>query len=47
MTQLTAMLCPDCDSDSELVEVAVNVYTLMIQHDDTCPWLAQYQAVKR
>lgn len=36
--------CPDCDSTSQLVEQAPRIYTLTVAHDDTCPWLAAYEA---
>lgn len=32
-------VCPDCDADERLVEMAPRLYRLEIRHDDTCPWL--------
>lgn len=31
--------CPDCLSDSELVEQAPGVFVLTVAHDQTCPTL--------
>lgn len=33
------IICPDCNSTTEMVELAPNVYTAAVIHDDTCPWL--------
>ncbi len=35
--------CPDCDSRTELAELAPRVYSLEVRHDESCPvlrWLA-------
>lgn len=29
--------CPDCASDTRLVQVTPGVYVLQVVHDDTCP----------
>lgn len=31
--------CPDCASDTHLVQVTPGVYVLEVRHDDTCPTL--------
>lgn len=31
--------CPDCNNDTRLVQVAPNVWSLQVLHDDTCPTL--------
>jgi hypothetical protein len=36
--------CPDCRPDTELVQIAPNVWTLNVLHDDTCP---AYTAMNR
>lgn len=33
--------CPDCNSDTRLVQAAPNVYVLQVFHDDTCPALRE------
>jgi len=35
--------CPDCRADVELTEQHPGVWCLQVQHDNTCPWLANYQ----
>ncbi len=32
--------CPDCASETELLELASGVFRLEVRHDDTCPFLA-------
>jgi hypothetical protein len=40
---LHTVRCPDCDNDTELVEVD-GMYIVKVLHDPTCPWLHQYKA---
>ncbi|WP_344819388.1 hypothetical protein [Microbacterium soli] len=43
-TQFEASVsCPDCNSETRLIEIAPNVYTAAVLHDDTCPWLAEQE----
>jgi hypothetical protein len=39
-----AIRCQDCDSEVTVTEVAPNVYSSEVHHDDSCPW---YRAFKR
>lgn len=40
-------LCPDCNADAELVELAPGVTVLTIRHDETCPYLAAIETDER
>lgn len=33
-----AALCPDCDSNVEIIELAPGIYSGQVEHDDSCPW---------
>jgi hypothetical protein len=33
--------CPDCNADTELVQVSPGVHVLEVRHDDSCPWFNQ------
>lgn len=35
--------CPDCDAYRIVREVAPRVYEGFVFHDDSCPWLAEYE----
>ena len=41
---IAATRCPDCDSDTDLVEHAPGVWLAEVRHDETCPWFRDYQA---
>ncbi len=36
--------CPECDAEQRLEEVAPNVWSLVIGHDDECPVLRAKKA---
>ena len=36
--------CPDCDSDVTVTQVAPGAYQGQVEHDDSCPWFARFQA---
>jgi hypothetical protein len=40
---LQAIVCPDCDSDVAITEVAPDVYQGTVEHDDSCPWFAAFK----
>jgi hypothetical protein len=40
---LQATVCPDCDSNVTITEVAPNVYQGAVAHDDSCPWYAAFR----
>lgn len=35
--------CPDCNSEQKWTMTAPNMYLLTIMHDNTCPFLLEYQ----
>lgn len=35
--------CPDCNSETELVELAPGVFHLEVRHDATCPTLRRME----
>jgi hypothetical protein len=35
--------CPDCDSTVEVEQLSQRVYNAVVRHDDTCPWLADFE----
>lgn len=35
----TRDVCPDCNADTRIAEIAPGVYVLSVLHDDTCPQL--------
>jgi hypothetical protein len=35
--------CPDCTADVTVVEVAPGMYHGIVEHDDTCPWFADFK----
>ena len=38
--------CPECDAEQRLEEVAPNIWSLVIGHDDDCPfWRARNAAM--
>lgn len=36
--------CPDCNADTQAVEIAPNITIMQVLHDDTCP---TYRAMER
>lgn len=36
--------CPDCDNDVRIRQDEHGIWRLQVLHDDTCPWLARYNA---
>lgn len=39
-----SVLCPDCNADTQTVEIAPNITIMQVLHDDTCP---TYRAMER
>jgi hypothetical protein len=35
--------CKDCDAHVRIVEVAPDVYSASVAHDDSCPWWQAFQ----
>jgi hypothetical protein len=35
--------CPDCNADVDSVEIDPNVHQVFVYHDETCPWLTDFQ----
>lgn len=41
---LHTVKCPDCNNDARLAhDDELGLWWIQILHDDTCPWLTQYE----
>lgn len=38
-----AIVCPDCDADVTMTEVAPGLYQGEVTHSATCPWYANFR----